>query len=102
MGGDQLRAVLGKLQEAGAIHGERLHDPPKTFLDFLVHLGRQQIDEPRGEIGQEALEPRTLIQKLFGLRRWGTHRSGIASSARRLRFEVVSVVVTTTSRVTSL
>ena len=76
MGGDQLRAILGELQEAGAVHLERLYDLPQAVLDFLVHFGRRQIDEPGREVGQEALEPRPLTRELLGLRRCSAHRDG--------------------------
>src|SRR4029453_15074084 len=43
MGGDELLAVLGDLQQARAVHVHGLHDLPEALLDFLMDLGGREL-----------------------------------------------------------
>ena len=57
---------------AGAVHVERLHEPPERLADRIVQLIRGQALEPQGQVREEGLEaeprPKLALSQRLRLR----------------------------------
>ena len=65
-GCDDARDCVRPLPKHRKIDAERLADTAQRVLDLAVHLGGSQVDESRGEIGDERLELEKPREALCG------------------------------------
>jgi hypothetical protein len=50
------QVVAGDLEQCAPIHAERLDELSLAVLDRCIHVGRRNVDEPRGQIGHQPVE----------------------------------------------
>jgi len=56
------RSLLTVFVEVGPGHLEKRADPLKAPLDRTIEIGHRDIDQARGELGEQALESQALIE----------------------------------------
>ena len=104
-GRDDAGACGRPLPEHREIEAEQLADPAQRVLDLAVHLAGRQVDEPRGEVGDQRLELETAPEVLGGGLRLidrghsgGVYPLGRVYGARRTKYRPADVISSFQSR----